>query len=42
MANKKQDKAQKPAGAPNVGKVVQVIGPVLDVELGVTRCAPSR
>ncbi len=32
MANKKQDKAQKPAGAPNVGKVVQVIGPVLDVE----------
>ena len=32
MANKKQDKAQKPAGAPSVGKVVQVIGPVLDVE----------
>src|SRR5213593_4545939 len=32
MANKKQDKAQKPAGAPNVGKVVQVIGPVLDIE----------
>ena len=32
MANKKQDKAQKPAGTPNVGKVVQVIGPVLDVE----------
>ncbi len=32
MANKKQDKAQQPAGAQNVGKVVQVIGPVLDVE----------
>src|SRR5438045_3017486 len=32
MANKKQDKAQKPAGAPHVGKGVQVIGPVLEVE----------
>jgi F-type H+/Na+-transporting ATPase subunit beta len=32
MATKKQEKKQKPAGAANVGKVVQVIGPVLDVE----------
>ena len=32
MATKKQDKAQKTAGAPNTGRVVQVIGPVLDVE----------
>jgi len=32
MATKKQEKTTQPAGAPNVGKVVQVIGPVLDVE----------
>ncbi len=32
MATKSQDSSKKPAGAPNVGKVVQVIGPVLDVE----------
>src|SRR5881398_945305 len=32
MATKKQAKVTTPAGAPNVGKVVQVIGPVLDVE----------
>src|SRR5436309_15806044 len=32
MATKKQEKAQQPAGARNVGRVVQVIGPVLDVE----------
>ena len=32
MATKKQAKMTTPAGAPNVGKVVQVIGPVLDVE----------
>src|SRR5256714_9024271 len=32
MATKKQAKTTTPAGAPNVGKVVQVIGPVLDVE----------
>src|SRR5437763_2129347 len=32
MATKKQAKTTTPGGAPNVGKVVQVIGPVLDVE----------
>ncbi|HYU91124.1 MAG TPA: F0F1 ATP synthase subunit beta [Gemmatimonadales bacterium] len=32
MATKKQAKTTTPAGATNVGKVVQVIGPVLDVE----------
>src|SRR5213083_3049495 len=32
MATKKQEKTTQPAGAPNVGKVFQVIGPVLDVE----------
>src|SRR5256886_13929120 len=32
MAIRTQEKAKKPAAAPNVGKVVQVIGPVLDVE----------
>jgi len=32
MATKKKESTEKPAGAPNVGKVVQVIGPVLDVE----------
>jgi len=32
MATKKQEKTTTPAGAHNVGKVVQVIGPVLDVE----------
>ena len=32
MATKKQEKTKAPAGARNVGKVVQVIGPVLDVE----------
>src|SRR5205809_3031034 len=32
MATKTQEKPKGPAGAQNVGKVVQVIGPVLDVE----------
>src|SRR5947207_3336579 len=32
MAIRTQEKAKKPAAAPNVGRVVQVIGPVLDVE----------
>src|SRR5437667_1503200 len=32
MATKTQEKPKPPAGAQNVGKVVQVIGPVLDVE----------
>src|SRR5438093_13096666 len=32
MATKKQEKGKQPAGAHNAGKVVQVIGPVLDVE----------
>src|SRR2546421_3419448 len=32
MATKKQEKTKTPAGAHNVGRVVQVIGPVLDVE----------
>ncbi len=32
MATKKQEKTKQSAGAPNVGRVVQVIGPVLDVE----------
>ncbi len=32
MATKKQEKTKQSAGAPNVGKVVQVIGPVLDIE----------
>src|SRR2546422_4835755 len=32
MATKTQEKPKVPAGAQNVGKVVQVIGPVLDVE----------
>jgi F-type H+/Na+-transporting ATPase subunit beta len=32
MATKKQEKAKQSAGAPTVGHVVQVIGPVLDVE----------
>jgi len=32
MATKSQDTSKKSAGAPNAGKVVQVIGPVLDVE----------
>jgi F-type H+-transporting ATPase subunit beta len=32
MATKTQEKKKTPAGAPNVGKVVQVIGPVLDIE----------
>src|SRR2546429_514923 len=32
MAIRTQEKAKQPAGATNVGKVVQVIGPVLDVE----------
>jgi len=32
MATKKQESAEKTAGARNIGRVVQVIGPVLDVE----------
>src|SRR5438105_3779415 len=32
MATKTQEKPKGPAGAQNVGKVVQVIGPVLDIE----------
>src|ERR687891_2326290 len=32
MATKSKDAAPKPSGDRNVGKVVQVIGPVLDVE----------
>src|SRR2546422_7993009 len=32
MATKKKESAEKAAGARNVGRVVQVIGPVLDVE----------
>jgi len=32
MATKKQEKTKQSASAPNVGRVVQVIGPVLDVE----------
>ena len=32
MANKTQNASKSSAGAPSVGKVVQVIGPVLDVE----------
>src|SRR6266550_1032444 len=32
MATKKKESAEKTAGAPNTGRVVQVIGPVLDVE----------
>ncbi|HEX9282226.1 MAG TPA: F0F1 ATP synthase subunit beta, partial [Gemmatimonadales bacterium] len=32
MATKTQEKATKPAAAPNVGRVVQVIGPVIDAE----------
>ena len=32
MATKKQEKTKTPTGAQNVGKVVQVIGPVLDIE----------
>src|SRR5213592_4342336 len=32
MAIRTQEKAKQPAAAPNVGRVVQVIGPVLDVE----------
>ena len=32
MATKTQEKPKAPAGAQNVGKVVQVIGPVLDIE----------
>jgi F-type H+-transporting ATPase subunit beta len=32
MANRDKKPTSKPAGAPNVGHVVQVIGPVLDVE----------
>src|SRR5437763_2363490 len=32
MATKTQEKTKKAGGATNVGKVVQVIGPVLDVE----------
>src|SRR2546427_10256329 len=33
MATKKKESAEKAAGARNLGGVVQVIGPVLDVEL---------
>jgi F-type H+-transporting ATPase subunit beta len=32
MATKKQETSKQPAGAPNTGHVVQVIGPVIDVE----------
>ncbi|MGE5837342.1 MAG: F0F1 ATP synthase subunit beta, partial [Acidobacteriota bacterium] len=32
MTNKKQHSSKASTGAPNVGKVVQVIGPVLDIE----------
>jgi len=32
MATKKKESTEKTAGGPNVGRVVQVIGPVLDVE----------
>src|SRR5438105_7361965 len=32
MATKKKESTEKTAGARNVGRVVQVIGPVLDVE----------
>src|SRR5881409_2904521 len=32
MATKKKESAEKTAGARSIGKVVQVIGPVLDVE----------
>src|SRR5206468_6395435 len=32
MATKTQEKTKKPSAATNVGRVVQVIGPVLDVE----------
>ena len=32
MATKKQEKTKQSASAPNVGRVVQVIGPVLDIE----------
>ena len=32
MATKKKESAEKTAGARNIGRVVQVIGPVLDVE----------
>ena len=32
MATKSQELTTKKAGSPNIGKVVQVIGPVLDVE----------
>src|SRR2546425_3808181 len=32
MATKKKESAERTAGARNAGKVVQVIGPVLDVE----------
>jgi len=32
MATKKKESTEKTAGAPNTGRVVQVIGPVLDVE----------
>src|SRR5438876_7914460 len=32
MATKKTKSAETTAGAPNIGRVVQVIGPVLDVE----------
>ncbi|MGH6912188.1 MAG: F0F1 ATP synthase subunit beta, partial [Geminicoccales bacterium] len=32
MATRTKDSSKKTAGAANIGKVVQVIGPVLDVE----------
>ncbi len=32
MATKTQEKTKKPSAATNVGRVVQVIGPVLDIE----------